>query len=263
MPLLTIEGMAAFLLVFFRMTGVTLSAPLFSNRSFPVQLRIWFAFFCALACFPLAWDRTEDGALLGLFDTPWGAALAVGSELSVGWALGWTVSVMVWGAQMAGHILGQEIGLSIGEVFDPVSEAQGSVVAQLFFTIGLLAFVILDGPELLLVAVSGSFEVAPPGSFPFGLADGAFLTRDLGGEVWRLGVKIALPGMVTLLLVTIAMAILARAVPEMNIFILGFAIRIVFGLLATLLVLPFVADLFRGFMETTSAALAQLMEMWG
>lgn len=263
LPAEAANALAAFILVFFRMTGITLAAPLFANRSFPVQLRVAVAFLLAVACFPVALAKTGDGFFVDIFAEPIGVALAAASELAIGWCLGFIAASMVWAAQLAGHILDQEIGLSIGEVYDPVSESQSSVSTQLFFTLAILAFVLLDGHRLLVLALTGSFEVAPPGTFPFGVASGELLVSEVGGGIWSAGLRMALPTMIALMLVTVAMAVLARIVPEMNIFILGFGVRIVFGLFVTMLVLPFVADAFRGLVVTTSAVYGRFLSLAG
>lgn len=270
LPVETLEAMVAFLLVFFRITGMTLSAPIFSNRGFPVSLRAWIAVLLAAVMFPIEWARLEDGALVELFRSEFGAVLTVLSEIAIGWTIGWIASVMVFAAQLAGHILGQEIGFSIGEVFDPMSESRGSVTTQLFFTLGLVAFVLLGGPDLVVGALHHSFVVLPPGGAvaaaglvpATGLFDAGFLVNDVGGEMWRSGVTMALPGMVGLMIATAAMAILARSVPEMNVFVLGFTIRIVVGLFTTWLVLPFIGDVFEFTIGVTADMLEELFVVW-
>ena len=270
LPLETTEAMTVFLLVFFRITGVMLSAPLFSNRSFPVPVRLWCAVLLAMVMFPVVWGRTADGALTELFSSEIGAALAVGTELAIGWTIGWIASVMVFAMQLAGHILGQEIGFAIGEVFDPVSEGQSAITTQLFFTLALVLFVVLGGPDLIVHATNTSFTVLPPGGMvaAIGVAPGVefldaeFLVRDAGSAMFRTGLTIALPGMVGLMIATAAMAILARAVPEMNVFVLGFTIRILLGLFTTWLVLPFIGDVFAASLDLTTAMLEDLLLIW-
>ncbi len=270
-PLETAEAMASFLLVFFRITGAMLSAPLFSNRSFPVPLRLWLAVMLALLMFPLEWGRLEPGAMSRLLENEFAAALTVASEIAVGWTIGWIASVMVFAAQLTGHILGQEIGFSIGEVFDPVSEGQSAIVTQLFFTLALVGFVLLGGPQMLVHTIHQSFAVLPPGGVVAaaglapgsGLFDPSMLVRDAGGDLFSSGVVLALPGMVGLMLATAAMAILARAVPEMNVFILGFTIRIMLGLFTTWLVLPFIGDAFEAYLGVTREMLEGLLLSWG
>jgi len=271
LPLESVDAMGAFLLVFFRITGVALSAPLLSNRSFPVQVRIGLVFFLSLLMFPLEWERLGTGTMARLLEDEVAAALTVLSEIAIGWTIGWLASVMVFAAQLAGHILGQEIGFSIGEVFDPVSEGQSAITTQLFFTLALVGFVLLGGPDLLVHSIHRSFAVLPPGgviaaaglSGATGIFDPDPLVVDAGGELWRAGVAMALPGMVGLMLATAAMAILARAVPEMNVFVLGFTIRILLGLFTTWLVLPFIGDVFEAYLGVTGELLGELLGAWG
>lgn len=252
----------AFLLVFFRMTGVVLSAPLFSSQSFPMQLRVWTAFCVALVVFPIAWGKVPAGAILTSLEHPFLSILTVATELGLGWLIGFTSSILIWAAQLTGHLVSQEIGFTIGEVFDPVTQSRVSPISQLFFTIALLVFILTGGHHLIVVTLARSFEVAPIGQFPVSYQTGEFVAKELGGEIWKMGLKAALPVMLSLFLVTVAMAILARAVPEMNIFILGFALRIVFGLLALVVILPFVVDLFSVFVQTTQGFLDRLFELW-
>ncbi len=141
LPFTTLEMTGAFLLVFFRMTGLVMAAPLFSNQSFPMTLRVWFAFMLAAVMFPIAWSHIPASSLLLKLQHPWMSILAVAGEFSIGWLVGWVASLMIWAAQLTGHLVGQEIGMSIGEIFDPISETQSSALSQLFFTFALLAFV--------------------------------------------------------------------------------------------------------------------------
>lgn len=263
LPHTTVEMVGAFLLVLMRMTGIMIAAPLFSNTAFPVQLRIWLSFFLALVMFPIAWNLTPAGVVLASLEHPFVSLLTVAGEITLGWIIGWTASVLIWSVQLAGHLVGQELGMSIGEVFDPISETQSGIVPQLFLTFALVCFVLLGGHHLVVTSLARSFEVAPLGHFPVGATTADYLATDLGNELWRQGVRLALPVIVALLLVTVAMGILARTVPEMNVFIIGFALRIVFGLLAVVVVLPFVAEALRAFLDSTQGFIDSLFQLWG
>ena len=268
LPIESTEALVVFLLVFFRITGVLLSAPLFSNRGFPVPVRLWVGVLLALVMFPVIWGRSADGALLRLLESEVALVLAVGTELAIGWMIGWIASVMVLAMQLAGHIVGQEIGFAIGEVFDPISEGQSAITTQLFFTLGLVLFVILGGTQLVVDAANQSFTVLPPGGVVAAIGAGGalldpeFLVVDTGNDLFRNGLRIALPGMVGLMLATGAMAILARSVPEMNVFILGFTIRILLGLFTVWMILPLVGEVFAAGMQVSVEMLDQLLLMW-
>ncbi|MFN0059547.1 MAG: flagellar biosynthetic protein FliR [Planctomycetota bacterium] len=264
LPLATVESLAIFLLVFCRMTGVLLSAPLLSGSTLPPQLRIWLGFGCALLCFPIVRGFAPAGAATRLFSDVWLMTYAVLCELATGWVLGLVASIVLWGAQLAGHLVGQEIGLTLGDVFDPISETTGSPTTGLFYTVMLLVFLLLDGHKLLFLAVVKSYAAAPPGALLSLNPDSAlYVTRDLGGEIWRLGVQIALPAIIGLGLVTVALAILARTAPEMNIFVMGFTLRVGVGLLGLALIVPFVVEAFAGTVGLSQVFLDKLLAAWG
>ncbi|MEM7234402.1 MAG: flagellar biosynthetic protein FliR [Planctomycetota bacterium] len=258
------DTMAAFLLVFFRMTGVVLVAPLLSNQGLPPRIRVWFAFMLAAVAFPIVRGNTEEGAFAILFRSEVSTVLAVGSEIAIGWAIGWTASIMIYVAQLAGHLIGQEIGLAVGEVFDPVSQTAASPYANLYFTLGTLMFVVLNGHLALFEAVTRTFDVAPVGALlTITPATALLMAKEFGSEIYSLGVRLALPTILALLLATVSMAILARAVPEMNIFIVGFSIRIAIGLAVVVIMVPFVIEYMIELADLTGDFLADVTATMG
>jgi len=245
------DGLAVSALVTTRITGLMLTAPFLSDRTFPLQVRIGFTLLLSLALTPVLLPTFGPGVPVALLAQPAVAILALAGELGLGWLMGWVASVMVWAAQLAGHLLGQDIGYSLGGVIDPGSATSGSPTTHLMTLFAVMAFIALEGHRLLLLALGGSLQMVPVGSVGALLLGGgidpdvgATIASGLGGQIWSLGVQIALPGILVLLFTTIGMGILARVVPEMNVLVLGFALRTVVGLLALFLVLPFVADLF-------------------
>lgn len=262
LPFATVEMVGAFLLVFLRMTGMVVAAPLFSNPAFPRQLRVWFAFMLGLVLFPVAWQSAPAGAVLAILQHPLTSILAVGGELAIGWVLGWTASILIWAVQLTGHLVGQELGLSLGDIFDPISESQAGIMPQIYLSLALLAFVLVGGHHMVVLCLGGSFAAAPLGSFPLSAATGEYLAGDVNSTLWREGLRLALPVMVALLLVTVAMAVMARAVPEMNIFVIGFTLRIVFGLLAVVVTLPFVGDAMHGLLAISQGMLDSIFVLW-
>ncbi|MCA8959272.1 MAG: flagellar biosynthetic protein FliR [Planctomycetes bacterium] len=257
------DGMAAFLLVFFRMTGVVLAAPMLANPGLPPRIRVWFAFALAVVVFPIVQSRSESGAFLTLFRSEAMTVLAVGSELAIGWVMGWTASIALYAAQFAGHIVGQEVGISIGDVFDPITQTSASPYANLFLTVATLVFVVCGGHLALFEAVVKTFDSAPIGGlFDVSPQSAMLMARDFGSEIFSLGLRLALPTMLALLIATISMAILARAVPEMNIFIVGFTIRIVAGLFVVVLMVPLMIQLMTEFVSGTTEYFGELQLLW-
>lgn len=249
-PPLLLESTAGFFLVFVRYSGLLLSAPLLSSNSFPVSLRVWFAFWLSAVSYP-AIAHTVGPQFVDVFATMPTLIFSVFAEFALGWMLGLACGFVIWAAQLAGHFMSQEIGFAIGEVFDPVSESLAAPLATLFMTLGTLVFVLLDGPHLLFASVHKSLTLLPPGELYRLEGDNAlFLVKEYGGKIWAIGMQMALPITFGLFLATVSMAILARTVPEMNIFILGFAVRIGLGLIALTVCVPFLVQFIASIQES-------------
>ncbi len=263
LPYTTIAQMAVFLLVFFRMTGIMLSAPLFNNSAFPILLRVWFSFFVALLCFPVAYQTCDPQEIIRSLEHPYDATLIVFGEIALGYLIGWVASFMIWTFQLAGHLVSQEVGLNMGEVFNPLTETSGSALTQFFFSSALFIFVLLGGHRLILASAARSVTLLPLGTNFWNPDLSNFMAQEVAGQMWEQGLQAAMLVMVSLTLVTISMAILARSVPEMNVFILGFSLRLTLGLFATIAVLSSVHDLLSSMYIATNGFIVQLLEIMG
>jgi flagellar biosynthesis protein FliR len=156
--------------------------------------------------------------------------LPMAMELVIGIAIGLTAAVIVQAASLAGEIISIQTGLSLGPALLPQLDLQGSALAQIPTTLAILVYVTVGGHITMLEGLAESLCRVPPGStaaFAMGLPtvtalmEGLFLTA----------VKIAAPVMVTLLLVNLALAVLSRAVPQLNALMVSFPITIAVGLL--------------------------------
>ena len=129
----------------------------------------------------------------------------------------------------------QEMGLLFANMIDPLSQQQTAVVGQFKVLVAMLVYVVIDGHHFLVAAVLGSFDSVP--LLGIQITEGAvlYLSDTVMTDLLRMGVQIAAPALVTLFLITIALAFMARTVPEMNVFILGFAVRVAVGFLVLLI----------------------------
>lgn len=158
-----------------------------------------------------------------------GLALALLPEFLLGLAIGLTARMVFAAVQFAGQLAGEQIGFGIANVIDPSNSAQISITAQIYYLFALLLFLALDGHHVLLAALVGSFEVVP--MFTVRVSDE--LIGFLCGEVlhmFRLAVMIAAPVVAAMLLSNLALGLIAKAVPQINIFIESFTIHIILGL---------------------------------
>ncbi len=214
-----------FLLAFFRISGLMIAAPVFGSQTIPPPVRIFLSLVMAVLFFPLV--PRPAGPVepnLGTY------AVAVAAELSVGLLIGFAASLLFAAVQFGGQLIDQELGLMLANVLDPVTNEQNSVVGQFKLFLAILVYLAIDGHHFLVSAVVDSFSAVPVAGLVVTDAAAAQLSDAMVRDLFRIAVQIAAPAMTTLFLITVAMAFMARTVPEMNIFVLGFSLRIGVGL---------------------------------
>ncbi len=221
-----------FLLVFARFSGLFLSAPVYSSRQIPVQLKLFLALILAAT---LAYVRPVATAVsldsTGIF------LLALAAELFTGYALGLVGYVVFAAIQLAGQLVDMQMGFGIVNVLDPQSGMQVPLVGSFYYLLALLVFLGIDGHHQLLSAVYQSYDVIPILGGSFEPRFTAFLLK-LGGYMFVAGVKIAAPVVAALLVADAALGFMARTVPQMNIFLVGMPLKILLGIFMLLLTLP-------------------------
>lgn len=252
LSLLTTNTVVAFLLVLFRIAGMLVSAPLFNMRSIPMQAKVGLAFATALLLFPFHAAQLVIPADLIQF------TLLALQETVIGLLIGFAANLIFVALQMAGEFISFQMGLSVANVLDPVSQTQVPVLGQFFFYFAALIFLTLNVHHALLLGVDKSFQVLPLGHF-FGesatvsgaLIAGRFI--ELTSGMFATALLIGVPVMGVMLVTEIALSFVAKVMPQMNIFMVGIPLKVAVGLLVMLLFLPFLgevlkdqfADLFR------------------
>lgn len=216
---------------FLRVLAVFTTAPVFSSRAFPMRAKIALAFFVALA----TQASLPDMPLIG-FNDP--AALgAVIQQVGIGLAIGFVVRLVFSAVELAGEVVGFQMGLNFAAFFDPTLNAQSSAVARFFGQMTALLFVVMNGHLMVLAAVIRSFK-----SFPvdqnFLEALGRMKLYQLGSDLFASALWIALPMVGMLMFANLALGIISRVAPQMNIFAVGFPITLVVGLVGIAVTLP-------------------------
>lgn len=233
-----LDEIERWLLMFFRVSSIFMVWPIFGFTGFPTQARIALAFMVTIVLFPVHPEiyLTLSPTLLSFFAT-------VLHEIFIGLAIGMVGSFLFYGVQFAGQVIGQTSGLSMISVLDPMAEAQVPIIAQLLNYFGLLLFLSLNGHHFLLEALNESFRVIPIGTGSLN----ALLVQGFArfsADIFILGIKIGAPVLIAILVTEVAMGIVARTVPQMNVWIIGFPLKIGIGLLTLSISLPFVAYVF-------------------
>jgi flagellar biosynthetic protein FliR len=218
---LEIQG---FLLALLRTGGFVASAPILSHRSVPVPVRIGLSLAIAWALapqvaahLPAAPTQVVEFAILGI------------REVLTGVVIGFVFTLLFSGLQAAGEIIGLQMGFGLANVYDTTSEQQVGVLSQLQLILGMLLFLAMNGHLLMLRAFFDSYKVIGPSGLQF-TDVGLDLVIRLSSTLFVIAIKAAAPVLAAVFLSEIALAITSRTVPQMNVFIVGFPLKIGVGL---------------------------------
>ena len=229
---------------FLRVLAVFTSAPLFSNKAFPVRARIGLAFFIALAAQP-----SLQGQPVISITSP-EAFGAVVQQVGIGLAIGFAVRVVFAAVELAGEVVGFQMGLNFAAFFDPSLNTQSSAVARFFGQMALFLFIVMNGHLMVLLAVIKSFELFPVDQ-NFLQAVGSMKLYTLGTDLFASALWIALPMVGMLMFANLALGIVSRIAPQMNIYAIGFPITLTVGLVGITATLPMLDQPFFALMERT------------
>ena len=220
----TFNFLIAYVLAFFRLAGLMISAPVFGSTRVPKRVKLLFALVATIAmgsALPAVVDLTPNIGTL---------TFAVAGEMIFGMAMGSIVSFTFIAAQWAGEMIGQQIGFNLSEVFDPQYGQAGSLVGDLYFMLTLIVFLAIGGHRTLIDAVYGSFKTVPLLSLGFDKA-----LFDTFVQVFTtattLAMRLAAPMFFTMLIVDLAMGCIGKAMPQFNIMSAGLPIRSMLGML--------------------------------
>jgi len=216
------ESLIRFALTLIRFTTFFVVTPIFSMRNVPAVTIIGLAGAAALVVMP---PLDIPGAVQSV-----GALVALAAhEVAAGLLLGFLVVLAFAAVQFAGQLTDVPIGFGMATVLDPSTGMQMPVFSQFYFLVAALVFFALDGNQWLCSALAQSYEALPFAGFL--QMDLTFETvMSLAKDMFAVGLQLALPVIATILLVDIGLGIVVRAVPQINVFVLGFPIKVAVGL---------------------------------
>lgn len=250
---IVLNGIDVFLLIFIRMTGLFVVSPIFGRRNLPAYFKIGFSFMLALILVNvIKLPDVDDYNNIYQF-----AALAA-KEFIVGLTLGYVSYLVFTAIYIAGQIIDMLIGFGMVNVLDPVSNIQIPVTANFYFIISMLVFLSANGHHLLITALFESYEFVPLGSAEFGVDAVNSIIRIFGNTL-VIGFRIAAPITAAILLTDIALGILSRTVPQLNVFVVGMPLKILIGASVILVTVPAFILLLRALFEGMSSEMINFM----
>jgi len=225
LPFLSSEHFEAFVLVLLRVSAIIVMIPVLSESMVPVRFKAALSIIISIIIFPLVVGQippTKNYHIIQLI------FLMIGETL-IGVTIGF-VSRMIFSAiQTAGNVIGLEMGFSIANVIDPMSSEQVSIVTELQYLIAMLVFLTVNAHHLFFQAIVQSYAVLKPLSFHFS-GQLMQLIFEASKEMFVIALKLAAPITAVMIFTNVALGIMARTVPQMNIFIVGFPLQISLGL---------------------------------
>jgi len=227
---------------FLRLLAVFTAAPVFSSRALPLRVRIGLSLFIAYA----AQASLQNQPIVSI--TAPDAMAVAATQVGIGLAIGFAVRVVFAAFELAGEVIGFQMGLNFASFFDPSLNTQSSAAARFFGQMAALLFVVMNGHLMVLQAVLRSFDAFP--------VDQGFLQAikpmkiySLGADLFASGLWIALPMIGILMFVNLALGIISRVAPQMNIYAIGFPITLAVGLVGMTATLPLLDQPFLTLME--------------
>ncbi|MHB8770885.1 MAG: flagellar biosynthetic protein FliR [Syntrophales bacterium] len=222
---ITPEQVQLFLFSLLRVSAVLITMPIIGNTIVPAQVKGGLALLMTIAIFPFV---HMDLTIVAYDFLP--LLLRMAAEVFIGIVIGFTARFVFAGIQFAGDMIGFQMGFSIASVFDPLTSQQVSIVSEFQFMLVMIIFLFIDAHHIFLTAMVDSFRIVRLQDFHLSQEFFRVLVL-LSGNVFVIAIKISAPIVAVLLFVNVGLGVIARTVPQVNVFIIGIPLQIAVGLI--------------------------------
>jgi flagellar biosynthetic protein FliR len=242
-PLLTI--VSGLLTIGVRLTGLMLFAPFFGSVAIPTRVKAILVLSITVLLFPAVGHNLAASTL-----ATW--PLMVFMEFLIGVGMGIATNVVFEAAQMAGQVLGMQMGYSLVNLIDPQTQVNTTVISVFYQSIVMLLFLRMDVHYWLLRAIGNSFLYMPPGTMHLSSLFTMAVIKTVG-QILGLGIQIAAPVLSATLVADIVLGLLGKASPQLPLMLLGPSVKSLIGLFILITTLKYWPELFRRlFLESIS-----------
>jgi flagellar biosynthesis protein FliR len=222
--------LSALLWPFIRLLALFMSAPVLSHRAIPARVKVGLALAVAIVVAPASPEPAP-----GIFSAA--APLLLIQQTLMGVMMGFAVKVVFAAIDLAGNIIGLQMGLSFASFVDPVNAHQTPLIGSFLNLLATLIFLALDGHLTLIAAVTHSFELAPV-SPQFFAGIGWERLIALGSGLFQFGLQLSLPVLASMLVINLTLGVMSRAAPQLNLFSVGFPFTALTGIILFAVFLP-------------------------
>jgi len=244
----------SYLLVIVRITALLAVAPVFGDRRIPAVIKIGVGIILGFVVISVM-DFSPSA-----FHTLPAFALAAGREAMIGVTVGFVANLLFMGIQFSGQFVSLQMGFGAAQLFDPSTDNSVPVIGEFYYIISILLYLILGGYRFLIEALQSTFKSIPLAGFTMHNQFFAYLTR-LSSDVFIIAMKIAAPIFITILLTEIALGLIARLVPQMNIFIFGFPLKILAGILMIAISMPIFGRVFETILHQSQTNIYEIIQL--
>jgi flagellar biosynthetic protein FliR len=245
-----------FMLLLCRVAGIFSALPVFGGKALTIRIKVVVVLMITLVCFPLL--RNLSFSIPGdIFEL----AFVMLREVAIGLLFGFITQSFFAAVEFSGNIIGMQMGLTFAQIIDPTRGTQIQIMSVLQTLLASLLFFALNVHHIFLGAIVESFRVLPLESLRINAEIISFLVR-ITGDVLVIGLRMAAPVMVSLLLASVALGIMARAFPQMNVFMISMPLNIGIGFIvlgATLTIYFHLLEVSFGSMKSQIDTLFRLM----
>jgi flagellar biosynthetic protein FliR len=211
-----------------------LIAPIFGSRNIPGPLKAGLCLFLTLTVLPLL----AAGPQPAIPHTLIPYIFLLGSELLFGLAIGFASSLVFSAVQMTGSLLDMQVGFGVVNIFDPQVGQQVPLIGNFKYILALMLFLTVNGHHVLLTAIVDSFKLVPISGIVFNSLITEMMVSMISG-IFTFAVQITIPVLAAVIITDIALGILARTMPQMNVFVVGVPAKIIVGIFVLSVTLPF------------------------
>ena len=237
--MLNYELAISFLLIFARVSAFIVVVPAFGGTNTPRLIKAGISFVLAGLLLPLVASPTSaiTGGLIGF-------ALAVLKETAVGIIMGLVCVFLLNSLTIAGQLFDMHIGFMMSNFFDPAIGAQVTLLAKFLYLVGIALFLTMNGHHMVISALFKSFQMVPLTGAEF-KGDTALLLIRIFAKMITLAVQICLPVIAVALIIDVSLGLVGKTAPQLNIFMLGFPIKIAAGIMTLAVMLPMLGTVFQ------------------
>jgi len=234
-----------------RILGVMATAPILSDRSIPARVKLGFGIVLTLIIMPTLppIPQFEIFSMQGL--------LILVQQLIIGLAMGFSIRLVFAAIGMAGQMIGMSMGLGFAVFFDPMTQGQNTAISQFLTMLLMLIFLSLDGHLMMVMAMADSFV-----SMPIAMGGDTISPMKIamwGETIFTTGLLLALPAVTALLITNMALGILTRTAPQLNLFGIGFPVTLSIGFLVLALALQGMLTPMKGIVQDSLSYMQEIV----